>query len=199
MNDLYIYGSSGHGLVIYDIAVSCGYKKITFIDDGDNEFDTFDDIKENNNIPIIIAIGINSIRKQIFKKVKFFGFNIVTLIHPSSIVSQDVKIDEGTVIMPNAVINANTYIGKSVIINSSSVIEHECIVNDFSHISPNVSLAGNVKIGKLTHIGIGSTVIQGITIGKKSIIGAGSVVVKNIKKYKKAYGNPCREIEGLEE
>ena len=40
-------------------------------------------------------------------------------------------------------------------------------------------------------------VIQGIIIGNNTVIGAGSTVVKNIGNFKKAYGNPCREIEGI--
>lgn len=197
MKELYIYGASGHGLVVADIARDNGYENIIFIDDGKNEYPTFDDIKNSNNIPIAFGIGNNNIRAKLFKKVKKEGFEIATLIHSSSIISSSAYIEEGTVIMPNVVINANSTIGKAVILNSSSVIEHECIIEDFVHISPNVALAGNVKIKELTHIGIGSCVIQGLTVGKNSLVGSGSVVVKNIKDNIKAYGNPCCEVEEL--
>ena len=36
-------------------------------------------------------------------------------------------------------------------------------------------------------------------IGENSIIGAGSVVVKNIVDFKKAYGNPCKEVGNIDE
>ncbi|WP_417328160.1 acetyltransferase [Halarcobacter sp.] len=197
MKELYIYGASGHGLVIADIAKDNGYKNIIFIDDGDNDFLGFEEIKKYINTPIIIAIGDNKVRKKLYEKVKEEGFKLATLIHSSSIISSSVCIEEGTVIMPNVVINAGSTIGKAVILNSSSVIEHECNIEDFVHISPNVALAGNVNIKELTHIGIGSCVIQGLTVGKNSLIGAGSVVVKNIKDNIKAYGNPCCEVEEL--
>lgn len=197
MKELYIYGASGHGLVIADIAKDNGFENISFIDDGDNDFLCFEEIKKNINTPIIIAIGDNKVRKKLYEKVKKEGFSVTTLIHSSSVISSSVCIDEGTVVMPNVVINANAIIGKAVILNSSSVIEHECVIEDFVHISPNVALAGNVKIKKLTHIGIGSNVIQGIIIGNNTIIGTGSIVVKNIGDFKKAYGNPCREIEDI--
>ncbi|WP_417326338.1 acetyltransferase [Halarcobacter sp.] len=198
MKELYVYGASGHGLVIADIAKDNGYENIIFIDDGENEYPTFEDIKSSNNIPIAFGIGNNNIRAKLFKKVKEEeGFQVATLIHSSSIISSSVCIGEGSVIMPNVVINANSIIGKAVILNSSSVIEHECKIEDFVHISPNVALAGNVNIKELTHIGIGSCVIQGLTVGKNSLIGAGSVIVKNIKDNIKAYGNPCCEVEEL--
>ncbi len=197
MKSIYIYGASGHGLVVADIARACGYGNIIFIDDGDNVYLTFDEMKNNKNIPIVLAIGSNHIRAMLFEKVENSGFEVVTLIHPSSVVSLSASIGKGTVIMPNVVVNANAIVGKGTILNTSCIVEHECIIDDFVHISPNVALAGNVRVGKLTHIGIGSNVIQGIIIGNNAIIGAGSTVVKNIGNFKKAYGNPCREIEDI--
>lgn len=197
---IYIYGASGHGLVVADVAKSCGYENIVFLDDDKSKgFLSFEDIKENRDYHIAFGIGNNQIRAKLYKKVKENGFFTPTLIHTSSIISPSAKIEEGTVIMPNVVVNAKAYIGKCVILNSSCVVEHESIIGDFVHISPKVSIAGDVKIGDFTHIGIGSSIIQCLEIGKNSIIGAGSVVVKNIVDFKKAYGNPCKEIGNIDE
>ncbi len=199
MKSLYIYGASGHGLVVADIAKSCGYNKIIFIDDGDNDFMSFDEIKTKNKTPLVFGIGSNKIRKRLYEKVKMYDFELVNLIHPSAIVSESVTIDFGVVIMPNVVVNANTKIGKCVILNSSSVVEHENIIEDFVHISPCVSIAGNVKVKCNTHIGIGSSIIQNIRVGKNCIIGAGSIVINNVDDNKLAYGNPCKTIKELSE
>ncbi len=194
---IYIYGASGHGLVVADIAKLSGYDDIIFVDDGENEFLSFDDIKLKNDIPITLGIGDNKIRKFLFNKLLAFKFNIVSLIHPSAIISSSVYIGIGTIVMPMVAINAKTKIGNAVIVNTSSVIDHENIIGDFVHISPNVALAGNIRIEELTHIGIGTNIIQGITIKKECIVGAGSVVVKNIDKNKLAYGNPCKIIKEI--
>ncbi|RXI38894.1 acetyltransferase [Malaciobacter mytili] len=199
MKSIYIYGASGHGLVVADIAISCGYENIIFIDDGDNEHLKFEKVKLKNNIPIAFGIGNNIVRAKLFEKVQNSGFKIISLIHPTSIISSSAKIENGTVVMPNVVINAKATIGQGVILNTGSIIEHECKIGDFAHISPNVSLAGNVIVDKFTHIGIGSCIIQGIKIGKKSLIGSGSVVVKDIKDNIKAYGNPCKVIGKINE
>ena len=197
---IYIYGASGHGLVVADVAKSCGYEDIVFLDDDKSKgFLAFDDIKENRDYHIAFGIGNNQIREKLYKKVKENGFFTPILIHPSSIISSSARIEEGTVVMPNVVVNAKSYIGKCVILNSSCVVEHESIIGDFVHISPKVAIAGDVRIGDFTHIGIGSSVIQCLEIGKNSIIGAGSVVVKNIRDFKKAYGNPCKEIGNIDE
>lgn len=196
---IYIYGASGHGLVVADVAKSCGYDDVIFVDDGENKYPTFEDIKRTSGIPIAFGIGSNSIRAKLFEKVKRNGFFIPVLIHPSGIISSSARIEEGTVVMPNVVVNAKAYIGKCVILNSSCVVEHESIIGDFVHISPKVAIAGDVKVGDFTHIGIGSSVIQCLEIGKNSIIGAGSVVLKNIADFKKAYGNPCKEKGNIDE
>jgi len=195
MKQIYIYGSSGHGLVVADIAKVCGYEKIIFIDDGENNHLTFEDIKECSNIPMALGIGNNTIRKKLFKKVKKHHFKVPVLVHPSATISLNVDIGEGTVIMPQVVINIKSQIGRGVILNTSSVIEHENMIADFVHISPKVALAGNVTIDEETHIGIGSCVIQRIKIGKNCTIGAGSVVIKDIENQKVAYGNPCKVIK----
>lgn len=199
MKSIYIYGASGHGLVVADIAMACGYDDIIFCDDGDNEYPSFEAIKQIKHIPIAFGIGSNTIRSKLFQKVRANGLEIVNLVHPSAIISPSATIGIGIVVMPNVVVNAKANVGDGVILNTSCVIEHECKIEEFAHVSPNVALAGNVIIGGFTHIGIGSHVIQGITVGNNTIIGAGSAVVKNINNFKKAYGSPCKEIEDINE
>lgn len=186
---IYIYGASGHGLVVADIARSSGYNEIVFLDDA-SEFKFSPELEKAD---IIIAIGQNKTREMISKRVEAAGFEIVNLIHKSAVVSESAVLEKGVVVMPNAVINAKAHIKEGAIINSGAVIEHECDIGKFAHISPNAALAGNVSVGEFTHIGIGSSVIQGIKIGNNCIIGAGSVVVRDIKDGTKAYGVPACE------
>ncbi|WP_309499578.1 acetyltransferase [Sulfurovum sp.] len=193
MKSIYIYGASGHGLVVADVARSCGYDTVLWIDDGDNAHPSFEEVDKTIYSPIVIGIGDNKIRSQIFHKVLQSNMKLTTLIHPSAIVSQSATIGQGTVVMPNVVINAESKIGNACILNSSSVIEHENMIGDFVHISPNVALSGNVTVLDYVHIGVGSSVIQGVTIGENSIIGIGSVVLRDIGSAQIAYGNPCVE------
>lgn len=187
---IYIYGASGHGLVVADIAHAVGYDEIVFLDDAAGLKFSPDLLRAD----IVIAVGANKTREILSKKVSEAGFNIVSLIHPSAIISQSAQIYEGAVVMPNAVINAHAVVGRGAVINTAAVIEHECVIGEFAHISPNAALAGNVHVGARTHIGIGSCVIQGVNIGSDTIIGAGSVVVRDIPSDVKAYGVPARIV-----
>jgi len=194
MKTIAIYGASGHGLVVADIAHSCGYDEIIFVDDGENDYPTFEEIKKASPIPIALGVGENRVRAKLFERVLKAGFEVVTLIHPSAIVSPSATIGEGTVIMPNAVVNAKASLGDGVILNTSCVVEHQCKIESFAHISPNVALAGGVKVGKYTHIGIGSNVIQGIMIGENVRVGGGSMVIRDIEDNQKVAGVPAKAM-----
>lgn len=188
---IYIYGASGHGKVVADIARACKYENIIFLDDSsENKFTT-----NLEKFDIIIAIGDNSIRKKLQQKVIDAGFNVVNLIHPSAILSPNANLKRGIVVMPNVVVNADATIKDGVILNTGCIVEHDCIIDDFVHLSPNVSLAGGVKVGELSHIGIGTSVIQKISIGKNTTIGAGAVVVRDIGDSVVAVGTPAKAIK----
>lgn len=190
---IYIYGASGHGKVVADVAKSVGYKKIIFLDDnGELKFNP-----DLPKFPVIIAIGDNKIRANLQKKVSEAGFEIATLIHETAVISPTAKIGRGVVIMPNVVVNADAVINDGVILNSACVIEHDCKIGKFAHISPNSALAGGVEVGEFSHIGIGSSVIQKIKIGANSIIGAGSAVIKNIDENCLAVGVPAKIIKRI--
>jgi len=191
---LYIYGAGGHGKVVGDIAKDNRYDNIIYIDDGDNEHPSFDDIKNNTNIEIALGIGDNKIRKNIFDKITKLGFKVISLIHSTAVILSNTKIDNGVIIMPNVVVSSYAFIGKGAILNTASIIEHDCIIGSFSHISINVSLAGGVEIGDNSFVGMGANIINEIKIATNNIIGAGSVVIHNTKINQTLVGIPAKEI-----
>ena len=185
MNRLIIIGASGHGKVVADIAIKCGYKDIIFLDNNTeikncSEYRVLgtDDMATELSGDIFVAIGNSYIRKRLMSRYK--DRNFPTLIHPNSVIADDVQIGFGTVVMPGVVINAGAQIGHGVIVNTCSSIDHDCIINDYSHISVGAHLSGTVMIGENTWIGAGATVINNISICDNCMIGAGAVVVKDI-------------------
>jgi acetyltransferase EpsM len=193
---MYLFGASGHGKVIADIAAANDIKIKAFIDQDVTKKECYGS-PVLNNLPddkekLIISIGNNRTRKKIAEQVTH---EIGTLIHPKSIISGSVKIEEGTVIMGGGVINADTAVGKHCIINTNASVDHDCVIEDFVHISPNSALAGGVEVGEGSHIGIGASVIQGIKIGKWCVIGAGAVIITDIPDYSVVVGNPGRIIK----
>lgn len=206
--ELAIVGASGHGKVVADIAEQLGFT-IKFYDDAYPNKTTIahwpilgsssDLIATNHKkfrpfTNVVVAIGDNSIRFQKIGQLQENGFNLITLIHPSAVVSRYAEIENGTVIFPRAVINAFARIGLGTIINTGSIVEHDCIVGDYAHISPNASLSGGVEVGSKCWIGVGSQVKQLVKIGDNTIIGAGSTVLSDIPSDVTAVGSPAKVI-----
>jgi sugar O-acyltransferase (sialic acid O-acetyltransferase NeuD family) len=197
---LSIIGGGGHSRVIAEVAGLSGWIVWGLYDDNEdilfkevNGFKVLGPIDSLKTSLGIIAIGDNKIRKNVNDRLTKVVW--AKVIHPSAIISADVEIGEGTVIMAGAVIQPGVKIGKHCIINTASCIDHDCIINDYVHIAPNASLAGGISVGEGTLIGIGSSIIPNIKIGQWSKIGAGSVVVHNQPSNCTIVGSPAKPLK----
>lgn len=205
MKTLAILGASGHGKVVADIAEICGWEQICFFDDawpgltvnehwpvsGNFEqlmaqYDRFDGI--------VVAIGNNLIRFEKLSLLKKAGAPLVTLIHPSSVISKYAVIGAGSVVCAGVVVNAFSVVGMGAILNTSCTIDHDCQLGYAVHVSPGAHLGGAACIGDLSWIGIGASVRQLIQIGRGSVIGAGAAVVGHIPDNVVVAGVPAKKM-----
>jgi len=194
---MYLFGASGHGKVIAEIAESVNLKIEGFIDMDLNKisllgYPVFHKSPEKS-AELIISIGNNQIRKKIVNELSLVTYP--SLIHPNTNISGRSIVGEGTVVMAGVTINVDVELGQHCIINTNASIDHDCIIEDFVHLSPNVAIAGDVKIGEGTHVGIGACVIQGVRIGKWVTIGAGAVIIRDIPDGCTVVGNPGKIIK----
>lgn len=199
MNKICLFGASGHGKVVKEIAMRNHKEVIAFFDEAPKPpflqnvpVLPIKEIEKYLSTPFIISIGNNRIRKKVSNTIKCL---FETLVHESAIISSSAKIEEGTVVMARAIINAAVQIGKHVIINTNAIVEHDCKIADYVHISPNATLTGNVTIKEGTHIGAGAVIIPNITIGKWVTVGAGAVIIKDVPDYAVVVGNPGRIVK----
>ena len=194
---LTIIGASGHGKVVADVAVHCGYDQIEFLDDDEA-------LKQCGRWPVVdrcvaaakiehdifVAIGNSDIRKRLIEQ--YPDKHFVTLIHPEAVIADGVQFGQGTVVMAGVVINPDTTIGDGCIINTSSSVDHDCVIGGYSHVSVGAHLSGTVHVGESTWIGAGATVSNNINICSNCIIGAGAVVIKDISEPGTYVGVPAR-------
>ena len=179
---LIIYGASGHGKVVADIAKRNGYQDIVFFDDDKEKhrlgiYDVVHSFDGLEDYDLFVAIGSNKTREMISKRT---DKEQISLIHPNAVISEDVQIGKGVVVRAGAVINAGAVIEDGVIINTCASIDHDNVIGEFSHISVGAHTAGTVSIGKRVFVGAGSTIINNICVCDDVLIGAGAVVVKDI-------------------
>jgi len=148
---------------------------------------------------VVLINGLGSVslpekRKDIYMKFKKNGYSFASVIHPSAIVVDDVKIGEGVQIMAGAIVQSGCLIGENVIINTGAIVDHDCKIGAHVHIAPGSIISGGVEIGEMAHIGTGAKVVQGINIHSCAVIGAGAVVIRNVRAATKVVGNPAKEI-----
>lgn len=197
MKRLLIIGASGHGKVVADIARLNGYQEIALLDDNPEikrcgEYCVLGTSGDANNMEgdVFVAIGNADIRQRIQQS--FSAERVVTLIHPTAVVSDSARIGRGIVVMAGAVINPGAVIGEGCIINTSSSVDHDCKIGSYVHIAVGAHVAGSVEIGDKTWIGAGATVSNNVSICGGCMIGAGAVVVENITKRGTYMGVPAK-------
>ena len=205
MNRIVMIGASGHGKVCAEIASLSGqFNEILFLDDDPmvKECGIYDVCGPSSDFikyldedtSFFVSIGKCETRERIQTTIERAGGNIGTLVHPQSVISKDIFIGVGTVIMAGVVINTGSVIGKGNIINTLSSVDHDCQIGDYCHVAVGAHICGTVKIGKTTWIGAGATVINNVTIENAVTVGAGATVIRDIKMSGTYVGIPTIKI-----
>lgn len=196
--EMLFYGASGHAKVVIDSWLLAGGSVAGVFDDDETKKEILSfalsgkyDPTRHKEIPLVISIGLNSVRRKISLLVQHQFGNV---IHPKAILSEFIALGEGIVVMGGAVINADVSIANHVIVNTGAVVDHDCNLGDFVHVAPGATLCGGVTVGEGTLIGAGATVLPGRKIGKWVTVGAGAVVTKDIPDQLRVAGNPAREL-----
>ena len=144
------------------------------------------------NPAVHIAIGNNQDRQ---KEAGAWGHDrLVSVVHPSAVVSGFSHIASGCFVAAGAVIGPMAQIGMGVIINHGAVVDHDVEIGAFSHIAPNAALGGHVKIGQRVLIGAGAVVLPSIMVGDDITVGAGAVVHEHLTEPGIYAGIPARRI-----
>lgn len=207
MKCLAILGGSGHGKVLAEIAELQGWDEIHFFDDNWpektengpwNVIGNSEQLLSDHNLyqGVIVAIGNNLIRLEKVNQLEAKLANLVSLIHPSAVVSKYAKFALGSVVMANAVINPFVSIGKACIVNSGATIDHDCVLADAVHVSPGANLAGGVTVGTCSWIGAGAAVRQLVSIGDNVVVGLGAAVVTDLVSDNQFVGVPAKPLTG---
>ena len=173
-----------------------GFLSTDIMPDGVDGFPVYNDdaliLESKEDIYAVIGIGSPAVRKKLSAKYK-----ANPKVHFPSIVAKDVlmsdrvKIGEGSVICSGNVLTVDITIGNFVILNLGCTVGHDAVLKDFVQVNPQVSISGHVTIGEGTTVGTGARILQGFTVGENCTVGAGAVVVGNVKEGRTVIGNPA--------
>jgi len=146
----------------------------------------------------VICIGNPVLKKSISDRLKVEGFRFPCLVHPQSVVSDRVILEEGVVVSPNCTVSPNVTLKKFSYLNFGVGVGHDCTVGRYVQVNPGAQLGGFTNIDDETIIGSSSTILQGVTIGRSVKIALGSVVYSNVDDNSSMIGNPARRMRALE-
>jgi sugar O-acyltransferase (sialic acid O-acetyltransferase NeuD family) len=210
MKNLLIIGARGYGREIYNLATQCTEYKKDWIIKGflDDKFDALDSFNypvgiisdvENyeicNDDLFICALGDVQAKKTYTEFILSKGGQFTTLIHPTTIIHQNVKMGTGIIIFSNCGISNEVTVGDFVTFQSLATIGHDTIIGNWCHINAFCFLGGYVEIGDEVTLHTRATILPRVKVGKSAVIGAGSVVIKNVKAGTTVFGNPAKELK----
>lgn len=171
------------------------YNKFPIIRNFDEAKNLFSKIDNN----FVLGIGNPKARYTLSKNMIELGGILNTVIVSSvEIGNYGVEIGFGVNIMSGTIITNDIKIYDGTLINLNCTIGHDSIIGQFCELSPGVHISGHVQIGDFTSIGTGAVIIPKIKIGKNCIIGAGSVVNRDIPDNSVAVGVPAKVIKEIE-
>ncbi|MBE0492626.1 MAG: acetyltransferase, partial [Sulfurospirillum sp.] len=149
MSTIYgIYGASGFGKEVLPLVkeqFGCE-SKIVFVDDGDVpdellgcvilNFEQFINLEGQKKVTI--AIANSKIRERLTLKCLENGVEVFDVKASNSVVLEDVKIGEGSILCPFVTLTSDITIGKSFQANLYSYVAHDCVIGDFVTFAPAV-------------------------------------------------------------
>jgi sugar O-acyltransferase (sialic acid O-acetyltransferase NeuD family) len=205
---LAILGAGGHAKVVIDIVERMGAYQIAGVfDDDTSKWGTevlghrvLGGIEEfllgwKSRCPrVVIGIGSNQVRQDLYRKLSEGAFVVTTAVHPTAALGRDVELGEGTVVMAQAAVNPGCRIGPCAVVYTSASVDHDCVLGECVYVSPGARLGGNVRVGDLSLIGTGASIIPGRTIGRNVTVGAGGVVITDVPDNVTVVGVPARVV-----
>jgi len=190
---LALFGYGGHAR---EVASQIDDSIVFFVDDKyadgiSKPISTFDP----NEYMMMVAVADSKDRYDIVqrlpKETKYF-----TYIHPTALImSDDIKIGDGTFIGAYSILTTNINIGEHALLNRGNHIGHDTNIGSYFSAMPGAIVSGNVTIYDMVYMGTNASIREKLSIHSLVTIGSNAAVVKNIESPGTYVGVPVKKIK----
>lgn len=204
-----IIGAGKYGEVYLSYLREAGIEVVGFLDDDTTHSNLVGGLPllgKTDILPILrdkfgveavyCPLGNNRLRVRFLQQAKELGYSIPNYIHPSVILSPNVKLGVGVYILLGSSIMPFTEIEDYVMISMNVNVAHHNILRKGTFLSTGCNFGASIIAEENTYCGIGSTIMTGLhRLGKDCLIGAGAVVIKDVPDGAVMAGVPARIIK----
>ena len=113
---------------------------------------------------LVVGIGNNRFRAQVYEKAKVLGFAFPNIVAPSAYISPYAKLGCGCVVLQNACVQNGASVGNGVLLNAGTEVHCDAAVGDYALIYTNSVIRTGATVGNFTRIGSNCTICNNATV-----------------------------------
>ena len=113
---------------------------------------------------LVVGIGNNQFRAQVYEKAKALGYAFPNIIAPSAYISPFSKVGCGCVVLQNACVQNGASVGNGVLLNAGTEAHCDAAVGDYALIYTNSVIRTGATVGNFTRIGSNCTICNNATV-----------------------------------
>ena len=113
---------------------------------------------------LVVGIGNNRFRAQVYEKAKALGYAFPNIIAPSAYVSPFAEVGCGCVVLQNACIQNGASVGNGVLLNAGTEVHCDAMVGDYALIYTNSVIRTGTTVGNFARIGSNCTICNNATV-----------------------------------
>ena len=107
---------------------------------------------------LVVCIGNNALRAQIFDFARALGYRFANIIAPSAYISPHAKIGEGCVLLQNVCVQNGASIGDGALLNAGVEIHCDGVVEDYALIYTNAVVRTGAFVGRCARVGSNASI-----------------------------------------
>ena len=113
---------------------------------------------------LVVGIGNNLFRAQVYEKAKALGYAFPNIIAPSAHISPYAKLRCGCVVLQNTCVQNGASVGNGVLLNAGTEIHCDAAVGDYALIYTNSVIRTGSTVGNFARIGSNCTICNHATV-----------------------------------